>query len=326
MNTLSLPHRRRIGIAAALLLAFIPAIRSHADASAPAGIVYDSTAALDASTTPLFDAAKAPAILSWNVTYKGAEGQSVPGIFMTSAKPGPKPAVLLLHGLGGKKEDMKPAAVVLASRGFSVLSIDAAGHGSRPMIDGKPVSQLDIEGMHHLAGETVVDLRRAVDWLQTRPEVDKEKIGYLGVSMGGILGGVFVGEEPRIKAAVLWAAGGNWGTLIATTTHPFAAAFRKNGTVDPAKVEAVMSDVDPLTTIGKFAPRPLLFLNGDHDTVVPSACSEALYAAAANPKERILLPGGHIPDPTTMMLKSMDWLSQKLGLSAATTASVSAAH
>jgi len=48
----------------------------------------------------------------------------------------------------------------------------------------------------------------ADDYLETKPEIDKERIGYAGGSMGGILGVIFIGVEPRIKAAALIVAGG----------------------------------------------------------------------------------------------------------------------
>jgi dienelactone hydrolase len=269
---------------------------------------------LDASVTPGFDAAKPPAVLTYSVRFKGANGEAVPGIFVTpGAAAGPKPTVLILHGLGGSKEQMYLAMVSFAGRGFSVFAIDAAGHGKRTPINGKAVALLTLPEMRQVSGQTVADLRRAVDWLETRPEVDKSRIGFLGVSLGGILGGVFAADEPRVKAAVLWAAGGDWGKLVTTSTHPFAQTFRKSGQTDAAKVRAAMADVDPLGTIAAISPRPLLFLNGDKDNVVPVACAEALYAAAREPKERVVLPGGHIPDAIAMLERSARWLGEKLG-------------
>jgi dienelactone hydrolase len=167
--------------------------------------------------------------------------------------------------------------------------------------------------MHDLVAVTAVDLRRAVDLIQTRPEVDKKRLGFLGISLGGIIGGLFAGNEPRLQAVALWAAGGNWGKLLATSQHPFATEFRKTNKVTNADaLEKVFADVDPLSVITRIAPKPLLLINGTNDTIVPRACADLLFDAAQQPKQRILLPGGHIPDVNVMGNQSLTFFDLHL--------------
>ena len=126
------------------------------------------------------------------------------------------------------------------------------------------------------------------------------------------MGAVFVAEEPRVRAATLWAAGGDWGRLITTSTHTFAKRFRAQGATNARAVEAQMADVDPVYVVARFAPRPLLMINGASDTVVPVTCAQALYEAAQMPKQRITLPGGHIPDISQMVERTLTWLDRNL--------------
>jgi Dipeptidyl aminopeptidases/acylaminoacyl-peptidases len=275
------------------------------------GVAYDAAAPLNAEAKPLFDESAPPANRSYSLRYAGGGGKTVPALLTIpgSKSDGTKhPCVLLLHGLGGRKEDMLLLGVALARRGYASVAIDIAGHGQREKIGGKPVSDLALPGMREVAGQTVVDLRRAVDYLSTRPDIDASRLGYVGVSLGGIIGGVFVASEPRLKGGVLWAAGGDWGKLITTSQHAFAKKYREQGETDAAKIEAVMGEVDPIRYISLVAPRPLLFLNGTEDTIVPKSCTESLYAAAKDPKAIKYIPGGHVPDLKVLLEDTLTWL------------------
>jgi dienelactone hydrolase len=273
------------------------------------GVVYDSAAPLDAVVTSKYSEKDPPTLAkTYSVRYRGGGDAVVPGILMAPVGVKAAPCVLLLHGLGGRKEDVALIGVALARRGYASFAIDAAGHGERPKIDGKTVAELSLPEFRQMAGQTIVDLRRAVDFLQTRSEVDSKRVGFLGVSLGGILGAVFAADEPRIKGAALWAAGGDWGKLITRSQHEFAQRFRQKGVVNEAAVDAVMKDVDPLNCVGRNVSAPVLFINGDKDTTVPTVCTDALYTAEKAPKKRIVLPGGHIPDLLAMMNATLIWL------------------
>ncbi len=313
-------------LAAAFAVLFVPITRCLAAppvtvAGAPAatkhsviaGVVYDPAAPLDATVTRL----GGQGVTSYAVRYKGANGDMVPGVLTVPAPTGakydfPSPCVLLLHGIGGSKADLFLLALSFAGRGYATLAIDIAGHGERPRVNGKAPSELGLSELRQVGAITVVDLRRAVDFLATCPNLDKKRVGFVGVSLGGILGGVFISDEPRIKAATLWAAGGDWGLLATTSQHPFARHYREKGADDARTIEARLVELDPARTIARFAGRPLLLLNGAADTAVPPACTDALFQAAREPKQRVTLPGGHVPDITQLMERTLAFLDARL--------------
>jgi pimeloyl-ACP methyl ester carboxylesterase len=83
------------------------------------------------------------------------------------------PAVMLFHGLGGKRQDMAGDAETLAFGGYAALACDARGHGQSG-------------GLFGLDGpRDVQDTRELFDWLGTQPGVRGDAIGALGVSLGG---------------------------------------------------------------------------------------------------------------------------------------------
>jgi uncharacterized protein len=266
------------------------------------GILYEKKAPLEIAEKPLTEA-KSDAMQMVGVTYTSAKSARVPGLLILPPDiKKPVPTVLLLHGLGGSKKDVQLLQMTLSSKGYASLAIDIAGHGERPRIAGKELSDLTLEEIRETAAQTVQDLRRAVDYLETRKEVDTKRIGFMGVSLGSVIGGVFIGNEPRIKCAALWAGGGDWGDLLTRSQHPIAQKIREKNGTDVAKINKVLGDVDPVRSIGKFAPRPLYFLNGDNDTIVPMTATEQLVrAAGTHPRpSRLLLHGGHIPDVMAM--------------------------
>lgn len=282
-----------------------------------AGFVYEPSAPLKAEIKPLFDTKNPPAVRNYSLRFAGAKGETVFGLFVlpkTASAKRPAPAVLLQHGLGGNKTQLVLLATTLASKGFASVMIDTAGHGERRAFANRAsVGDWDLADIRLACAQTTMDLRRALDYLETRADVDKKRIGYVGVSLGGIIGSLFVPNEPRVRAAVFWAAGGGWGNIARKSEISLAKRRRAAESAtsqDFTRVGEEMRDVDPLTYIARAAPRPILFLNGTNDTLVPTATGKALFAAARDVKKQILLPGGHIPDIPTMVTETVGWLQR----------------
>ncbi|MDQ3242820.1 MAG: protein kinase [Gemmatimonadota bacterium] len=134
------------------------------------------------------------------------------------------------------------------------------------------------------------DLRRSIDYLETRRDIDSAKIGYFGLSWGGFLGGIMPAVEPRIKAVVLYIAGLS---------------------MDPARPEA---------DVINFLPRvkqPVIMLNGKHDHFFPVETSQKpffrMLGAPADRKRYVLYEGGHFVPRTQLIAESLSWLDKYLG-------------
>jgi len=115
----------------------------------------------------------------------------------------PLPAVVVLHGLGGTKEGMAGLMEELARRGYLALAIDARWHGERgPGLQPAMIRAYRTRRGHPYVFDTVYDLFRTLDYLQTRPDVDPQRIGMIGVSMGGQETWITAALDPRVKVAV----------------------------------------------------------------------------------------------------------------------------
>src|SRR5262245_50776921 len=139
--------------------------------------------------------------------------ERVPVLIVRPGSGGKRPAVIVLHGTGGGKDGMKPWLVELAKRGFVAVAIDARYHGDRS--GGAKGAAAYNEAIvrawkatpnekqeHPFYYDTVWDLWRTVDFLQTRPDIDSKKIGMVGISMGGIQTWLAAAVDDRVTVAV----------------------------------------------------------------------------------------------------------------------------
>jgi dienelactone hydrolase len=275
-----------------------------------AGSEYCSSAPLDVNVkTPKSDTGGAE-LRQEELSFLGAGGKRV---FATLTLPGsgkPVPCVILVHGLGGSRSDMALLTLPLVGKGWATLALDLPGHGERVGPGEKPLPDLSLTELHQLGARAVIDLRHATDVLSSRKEIDPKRLGLIGVSLGAILGADFVAVEPRVKSAALWSGGAGWGELLTKSDHPYAKKWRTRG--NKQQIQTALQDIDPKTLLPKCNNKKLLFLWGDTDTIVPTLACQALFAAAPSPKEKVIFPGGHVPDPLGMAAKTVVFLEKSL--------------
>ena len=263
---------------------------------------YDANFPLHAQTT-LLEATDVDSV--FHVTYKSAHQQQVSALLsLPIFGKKPYPAIIFLHGLGDNKsaDYMEYGDRAFARAGYAVFRIDYALHGERRDPD---FTKFDLRRPYPFTTrnaivQTVFDLRRAVDYLQTRRDIDKNKIGFMGISLGGITGAVFCAVEPRIKASVLALAGG--GLRILFSYKMFSP-----------KVDNLLAPIEPLNFVGKIAPRPVLFINARKDEIVPPMLAKKLQKAAGEPKKVIWYPTKHRKIPLKdSFQQAVDWFQKYL--------------
>lgn len=111
------------------------------------------------------------------------------------------PVVVLMNGLDSSKEIIytSPITDMLLKRGMSVLLVDQPGTGEAIRLQNLPA-----------VFNAEVWASKVVDWLYTLPEVDKNNIGALGVSLGGYYAPRIVAFEPRFTCGAVWGANHDW--------------------------------------------------------------------------------------------------------------------
>lgn len=254
---------------------------------------YDRSQPLEAEESLYEDR---PEYKAYKVKYASANGERVPAFLVLPTKPnGDKaPCIVLMHGLGQDKKALAMLWGTFAKGGYAVLAIDALFHGERAPKTPVELFGTAIDSTKRLLVQTVIDLRRGIDFLESRKEIDPKRIGYVGFSMGGILGTILAGVDTRVQAPVIALAGGDWKRMAQTSTLAAAIKARQAQGADGIGWQP-LDPVDPIHYAGRIAPRPVLFINGDNDTVVPVECGKELQAAAGPGKEVYIYKGGHVP-------------------------------
>lgn len=198
--------------------------------------------------------APAPGTSSQSLLSSGVQGSGD----STSSAITPRPTILVAHGNAGCLPDHDEFCAFLADHGFNVLLFDYRGYGR---------SDLPTRGLNRT--DLVADARAAFDYLLTRPDVDPDRIGLLGYSLGGNIGLGFTVGEPRIRAVVTLATFARWKEV----------ASDHGGALGRYLIPEGMDAVESVASLGD---RPYMIVHGDQDDIVPFRHAGLLETAANN--------------------------------------------
>lgn len=288
------------------LIVALLVVKVFADSRYYAG--YDPALPLNAEVEPATDGEGFKRVAFY---FDSVPGQRVPGVMaLPQTGEGPFPCIIFLHGIGQSKGFVDEVAKPFADAGFALVSFDQYMRGERRITSKNPLMQAT--AFRRRGALTVIDTRRLVDYLVTRPDIAKDRIYLVGASYGAITGATAVAFEPRIKAAVLTYGGGRLPLLLDSN----AASSELGMFAGPlAYVGAFyLSPADPEKYVGQISPRPLLFQNGVEDSLIPSASAIALQNAAKNPKDIVWYEGDHVgfDEKATMQVlnDALKWIQE----------------
>ena len=196
------------------------------------------------------------------------------------------PAIICLHILDGNEPLTDLVCSVLARRGIPAISFKLPYYGPRGIPGKGPNALVDnpkmFLGAIVQAGE---DVRRTVDLLASRKEINPERIGITGISLGAIVSASSAGAEPRLHRAALMLAGGDLSRIIhhSRETRSLSRMIMQLPKADREEVEKTIALVDPLRTAPALRDRAkdgrVLMLNASVDEVIPRECTEKLANA-----------------------------------------------
>jgi dienelactone hydrolase len=199
---------------------------------------------------------------------------------------GPFPAVIVLDVTAGDQNLSRAISTFLAQNGVAGLFVQMAYYGPRRPPGSKlRLLSTDIPQTVAAIRQTVLDLRLATAWLESRPEVDGRRLGILGTSLGSFMAALTAEMEPRLGRVAVLLGGG--GFVQGYYDHPYAAGFRfafeaLGGTRE--KLMKLLAPVDPLTCAANLKDRKLLILAARRDEIVPPRMAELLWEASGKQK------------------------------------------
>ncbi|MSU77962.1 MAG: alpha/beta hydrolase [Gemmataceae bacterium] len=284
---------------------------------------------------------------------KKADGsiERVPTIVKAPAKAkGKLPAVIVLHGTGGSAEGQMGFMNELVKRNIIAVAIDARYHGQRSggAKGAAAYNQAILKAWKTKPGEpmehpfyydTVWDLWRLVDYLETRPDIDAKNIGMIGFSMGGIQTYLAASVDERVKVSVpaigvqsfRWSLENDQWQGRANTiklAHTEAAKDIGESVINQKVcrslwnkiIPGILDDYDCPSMLRLFASRPLLILSGTKDGNCPyggakiaiASVERAYKEANATDRLRVMVEEvGHTVTPT-QRAAALDWFEKWL--------------
>ena len=211
-----------------------------------------------------------------------------------------RPAVICMHILDGDFVLVRLTCTMLASHGIPALMFKLPYYGERGFPEGARALAADPKLFTSALSQAAEDVRRTIDLLASRPEIDAAEIGITGISLGGIVAATAAGAEPRLNRVMLVLAGGDLNKLIhhARETDELSRMIKGLGVFKRAEIDARIRAVDPLRHAEGLKKRAqqgkVLMVNAAKDEVVPRACTEKLAAGIGIADEVVWLDGlGH---------------------------------
>lgn len=222
---------------------------------------------------------------------------------------GAHPGLCICHGIPAvpyNPEDSgyRELATRCADAGFTTLLFNMRGAGLS-------------EGDFDMPGWTR-DIAAAIDYLEESAAVDSSRLFLMGFSGGAAAGIYRAAYDTRIAGVVSCASPAHFADLVeGNTLDARLSRWRQIGIIRdpsfPRDIDAWCAgfrDVAPVAHVRLIAPRPILFLHGDADEVVPVAHAHELLSAAHEPKDLTILPGGihRLRVDERAMSHALEWL------------------
>jgi dienelactone hydrolase len=229
----------------------------------------------------------------------------------------PPPVVVYFDGLDITKEIcFVLGARDLALRGISTLVVDGPGNGESIRFRGMP-----LRSDYEVAGAA------ALDYLETRADVNARRAGVLGISLGGYYAPRCASLDPRFKACVAWGAIWNYHeTWKRRVESNFSSAMSVPGThiswvLGVDSIDAALERLTAYRLDGVVQEMACAFLvlHGEHDEQVSLDAAERLYAACGAEDKRLRVftadEGGaqhcQVDQPARAIEEFADWLNER---------------
>jgi hypothetical protein len=220
--------------------------------------------------------------------YVPYQGSVLPALFVKADGDAPAPAVVHFNGLDGLKEFLFLSRFgdALARRGISTLFVDNPGVGEA----------LRRHGLHNFA-EAEIPAAACIDYLETRSDVDANRIGMCALSLGGHHSPRATAFEPRIKLCLVWGANYDWGLQMrrrveGTGTERSVPHFFEHvqWVLGVDGMDEMLAESDKFTLEGILdrITVPILIIHGEDDRQVLVEKAQLTYDDCINSPRREL--------------------------------------
>ena len=274
---------------------------------------YSFRMALDFSEGSVEERGKAMLI---ELRYVGqSDDDHVPAYLVSPHGNGPYPAIIWLHWLkpGSKlanQDEFLNEALALARSGVVSLLIEAPQAQPTFVPEKDPYDAL--QQSNDMALRAAIDVRRGVDLLMTRRNVDKTRIGFVGHGFGAHVGAILAGVDKRISTFVLMAGSYSDEDAMFSSKDPQVQTRIKE--IGEDKLKEHFKDYawdDPINFLGHTDGKAIFLQFGEQDSITRAQAQKYLDAFSAKDKKMEFYPAGHALNNAAVIDRDR-WLEQHL--------------
>jgi dienelactone hydrolase len=271
---------------------------------------YDVRAPLAVETRPLYER---DGVRVHDASYASPAGGRVTAYLVSPAGPRPHAGLVFGHWGPGDRTEFLPEATLYARAGAVSLLVDYPW--VRPAPWRKRLKFLDDpESDHRSFVQAVVDLRRGLDLLASRPGVDAGRLAYVGHSYGAQWGAILSAVDDRLEGAVLVGGVPDAESIYRDGPDPGLAELRAN--TPKEKLDAFFA-AHRRTAAVRYVPHarvPLLFQFARFESLFDEAAMRRYEAAATGPKSVRWYDTGHDLNDVRALVDRAAWLKGRVGL------------
>ncbi len=254
-----------------------------------------------------------------DITFASPKGGRVSAyLVVPTASKSKHAGVVFGHWGNGNRTEFLPEALLLAEAGVVSVLIDYPWERTAPWWQGMP-PLAEPEKRMECYVQALTDLRRAIDLLLARSDVDSKRIGYVGHSFGAQWGAILAAVDKRMKAAVLMAGVPTAAALwLESTGDASWVAFRKTIRPQIEKFVEVFAKLDAIDFVSSAAPVSLLFQFARQERIMTETDMQKYFQTASQPKAVKWYDAGHELQDFQAMIDRADWLQKQLGIRSVT--------
>lgn len=286
--------QRAAAVIGFLILVVLPSAAQTPIEERPAPIAFDAWQRVDSEEGPS----------EYTVTFPSSTRSGYPEndrvrlrAFLPENRKGAVPVVVVLHYWGASDQKAEVSlANDLLRRGIAAVLMPLPYHLSRTPAgyrSGQLAIQADPKVLVATMSQAVLDVRRTVDWIETRPEFDSRHIGIVGTSLGSLVAANSYGVESRFGPAAFVVGGADFAHIIWNSSRVVEVRdrMRRMGLTE-GKLREELAPIEPLNHLPRRETTPTFVVAGKFDTVIPPADTQKLLGVLPD-NQSLWLETGH---------------------------------
>ena len=273
---------------------------------------YDQNAALDIKEVAVINR---NGVRIHDISYASPKNGRVTAYLVVPDAKGRHAGIVFGHWGYGTRTEFLPEAMLYAKAGAVSLLVDDLDVRPAPWRRSAPGSEP--QAVRDNFVQSVVDLRRGIDLLRARADVDPQRIAYVGHSSGAHWGAILSAVDRRLRTVVLMAGVPSETTILLESDDPDYVNFRQ--TTPKEQLDnyfKTVTSLDAINFVPHARPTPLMFQFARFERYFNEASMQRYVQAASEPKLVLWYDTGHELNDNRALIDRANWLRRYIGIGA----------